>query len=321
MNNNKFSAEFFDHRFTVYRKDRCDSNINAIQGGGVLIAIDSKYDSEPVTLPELEPLEAVWIKVHLKSSDTYMFVYGLYSQCHSPESVYSSHLKAIIAAHSLIKHGFDYLPLIGTSESERANIARNMTLSLLNCGLFQMADLINKSGNDLDLAYTNMPELFVVNHADIPLIPEALQDSVHIQTHCTIECEPSTYVSSPSSEKMYCFKRAPFDLIREELANIDFIDQFADKSLDDMLNALYNKFYEIFDFQIPQSTLRTSNHPVWYDKKLINLKNRRSRAYNKYRDKHIKSKTKKLIKMSTTLRLHRPSMSLRHISLNFGMTI
>lgn len=100
LNSNKFSAEFFDPRFTVYRKDRCDSNINAIQGGGVLIAIDSKYDSEIVTLPEIEHIEAVCIKIHLRSSNTHMFVFSLYIQCHSPESVYSSHLSTLQHIHS-----------------------------------------------------------------------------------------------------------------------------------------------------------------------------------------------------------------------------
>lgn len=311
LRSDKFSAEFFDPRFTVYRKDRCDSNIDASKGGGVLIAIDSKYDSEIVPVPELNQLEAICIKVHLQSSNSHIFIYGLYIQYGSSEAVYSSHLKAIIAAHSMIKHGdifiaigdfnmptvtwssnedgFDYLPLIGTSESEQANIARMMTSSLLDCGLFQMSDLMNKFNNVLDLAYTNMPELCVVNQADLPLIPEALQDDAHVQTHCMVECEPSTYSSSQSLEKIYCFKKAPFDLIREELVNTDFDALFTDRNLDDMLDALYARCYEIFDLHIPKATLRMTNHPVWYDKKLINLKNRRNRAYKKFLDESVKS--------------------------------
>lgn len=307
LKKNKFSAEFFDPRFIVYRKDRCDSNIDASKGGGVLIAIDSKYDSDIVSVPELEHLEAICVKVHLRSSNTHLFIYALYIQYGSSEAVYLSHLKAITAAHAMIKHGdifiaigdfnmpaakwsanedgFDYLPLIGTSESEQANIARTMTSSLLDCGLFQMSDLMNKYGNVLDLAYTNMPELFIVSRADLPLIPESMQDDAHVQTQCTIECEPSAYISPSSSEMIYCFRKAPFELIREELLDTDFDALFADKSLDDMLNALYARCYELFDLHIPKATLRTTNHPIWYDKKLINLKNRRNRAYKKLLDR------------------------------------
>lgn len=49
LNKDKFSDEFFDVRFTVYRKDRQESNIDATQGGGVLIAVDSKIDSEVIS--------------------------------------------------------------------------------------------------------------------------------------------------------------------------------------------------------------------------------------------------------------------------------
>lgn len=94
----KFSAEFFDPRFTVYRKDRSDSNIDASKGGGVLVAIDSKYDSEVVNVPELSRLEAICIKLHLQSSNSYMYIYGLYIQHGSTAEVYQTHLEAIIAA-------------------------------------------------------------------------------------------------------------------------------------------------------------------------------------------------------------------------------
>lgn len=305
LTKDKFSTEFFDPRYTVYRKDRCDSDIAAIKGGGVLVAIDSKYDSEFIDVPELDHLEALCVKIHLRSSDTYLFIYGLYIQYGSPESLYSSHMKAITAVYSLVKHGdifvaigdfnmpivtwtqnedgFDFLPLIGNSESVEANIARMVTSTLLNCGLFQMTDLMNKSNNVLDLAYTNMPELFVIGRADLPLIPETLQDTAHVQTRCEIECEPSPFVSSSSSEQIYCFKKAPFELIRNELANVDFHSLFENQNLDFMLDAFYNKCYELFDMYIPKATIRTTNHPIWYDKKLINLKNRRNRASKKFR--------------------------------------
>ena len=48
-----------------------------------------------------------------------------------------------------------------------------------------------------------------------------------------------------------------------------------------MVSAFYSTCYEIFDEFVPKASLRVSNHPVWYDNKLINLKNRRNRAYRK----------------------------------------
>lgn len=96
--------------------------------------------------------------------------------------------------------------------------------------------LQNHCDNVLDLVYTNMPELFVITTADLPIIPDALQDKARVPMYCMIECEPSSYTSSPSSE--YCFGKTPFNLLQEDLSNTDFDALFADKNLDDMLDAV-----------------------------------------------------------------------------------
>lgn len=149
LNENKFDFEFFDPRFIVYRKDRSESNIDAGKGGGVLIAIDSKYNSEIVEIPEMDSLEAICVKINLQSSGSCLYIYGLYIQCGSNEDVYLSHLNALLKAHSMVNHGdifvavgdfnmssikwscnddgFDYLPLIGDSTSIPATIARTVT--------------------------------------------------------------------------------------------------------------------------------------------------------------------------------------------------
>lgn len=76
LSETKFSAEFFDPKFTVYRKDRHSSMIQEEKGGGVLIAINSKYDSEIISIGELESLEAICVKIALRSSNTRMFNLG-----------------------------------------------------------------------------------------------------------------------------------------------------------------------------------------------------------------------------------------------------
>src|SRR5262249_46798405 len=137
LDSSKYSTEFFDSRFTVYRKDRCDSSVDATKGGGVLIAVDSKYDSHVINIPELDELEAICAKLHLQSSNTSLYIYGLYIQPDATEEVYGQHVKAILKVHQLLRHGdifqligdfnmpsvqwyhnedgFDYLPIIGES--------------------------------------------------------------------------------------------------------------------------------------------------------------------------------------------------------------
>lgn len=312
LDSSKFSTEFFDPRFIVYRKDRSDSNIDAERGGGVLIAIDSKYDSNVIDIPELAELEAICATINLHSSNSRLFIYCLYIQPGATDVVYESHVKAILKAMSLLQHGdiiylagdfnmpsvkwlpnddgFDFLPLTGDSTAIQSIIARTTTTSLIEGGLFQLNNSLNHSSNVLDLVYTNMPELAVLTTVTLPIIPDSSQDRAHVPIHCLIECEPLIFPpSSDPSDQIYCFKKASFNMIREALNEIDFNQMFSGKGIEEMVSSLYNICYEIFDQYVPKVTIRTTNHPVWYDNKLINLKNRRNRAYKKLLDRRFRN--------------------------------
>lgn len=60
--------------------------------------------------------------------------------------------------------GFDFIPTIGESRCKKANIAREVTSSMMNLSLFQMSDFKNKFTDVLDLIYCNTPELMAVNN-------------------------------------------------------------------------------------------------------------------------------------------------------------
>lgn len=112
----------------------------------------------------------------------------------------------------------------------------------------------NTSGNVLDLVYTNMPALTLVTSADMPLIADHQQDKAHVPLHCMIECEPSVHTPSHSLDKIYCFKKAHFNLIRDAIANVDYETLFADKNVDEMVHAFYASCYEIFEEHVPKAS-------------------------------------------------------------------
>lgn len=66
--------------------------------------------------------------------------------------------------------GFDYIPIIGESQSIKSMIAREVTSRLLDSGLFQISNQENTSGNVLDLIYTNVPELADLKRADFLML-------------------------------------------------------------------------------------------------------------------------------------------------------
>lgn len=68
--------EFMNDKYVVFRKDRKFSDVKANKGGGVLLAVHKKYDCTHINFPEIEPLEAVCVRIALKSSS--MYIYSLY---------------------------------------------------------------------------------------------------------------------------------------------------------------------------------------------------------------------------------------------------
>lgn len=174
--------------------------------------------------------------------------------------------------------GFDYLPVIGESQSAKAVIAREVTSELLNLGLSQMSNFINSSGNVLELVYTNNPELAVVNKADFLMLPEWKSDKHHVPLMCTVECSPTTNTAGDPNS-IYCFKRANYDEIRDHLSNVDIMHLIGNGSTDDMVDNLYKFIYDIFDEFVPREVLRVSSKPKWHDKQLSHLKNVRNKKY------------------------------------------
>lgn len=135
------------------------------------------------------PLESICVKI--SSDGGTIFVYNLYIQPSSSTSIdkfresLNKHAEAIKSlelnkSDSIIivgdfnlnnvqwrvnDSGFDFIPVIGESESRPAAVAHSITSVFLNMGLFQMCNIENDWNNVLDLVYTNVPELVVVENA------------------------------------------------------------------------------------------------------------------------------------------------------------
>lgn len=292
-------CEFLDKQYKAYRKDRAQSNITETRGGGVLIAVLNKIECEEIKTPEMLNLEAVCIKISLPKG--FLFIYSAYIQPSSSSTVYDDHFTAIKSIQYsksdqiLITgdfnlatckwqpndDGFDYIPIIGESESRNATTARKFTSAMLENDLFQICNIPNKSNNVLDLIYTNIPEISLAEKADILLIPDSISDKAHNQIMCTIECQPITFNSNSTGKPIFCFKKADYDAMNDSLNNIDFDELFNNCDINEMVDKFYNILYDLYEEFVPKSSIRSSNNPMWFDKKLINLKNIRNRQYKK----------------------------------------
>lgn len=299
LTSNHHNNEFLSNNYKVFRKDRFDSNIEAERGGGVLIAVLNEIDCEHFLIPEMTDLEAVCVKFPLSRGN--LFVYCLYVQPDSKLHDYEAHIKAIhgislttddilmVAGDfnlPMIKwidsdSGLDFIPLIGESRSAKAMLAKFVTDSLTEYGLFQLNNATNKSGNVLDMVYSNVPELTSVSVATRRLIKTSSSDKAHNPLSITLECEPSVYHTEKPSNTLYSFRRANYDSIREDFATMDF-HSFLPDSVDVLLDKLYNKIYDVIDRHVPKSSVKNhNNHPKWFTKEVCNLKNIRNRLYKK----------------------------------------
>lgn len=81
----------------------------------------------------------------------------------------------------------------------------------------------------------------------------------------------------------YDFKNANFDDTTNYLSRIDWEYFWANCST---VNESVDKFYDMlltgFDQFVPPLCTQSSNHPPWYTKAIINLKNRKNRAHKNF---------------------------------------
>lgn len=299
LNPDQKEFEFIDKKYKVFRKDRAFASIAAEIGGGVLIAIRNEIDCEQYITDEMLNLEAVCIKIPTATNSN-IFVYCLYIQPTADIETYDAHLKAIESidcssrdaifitgdwnfADKIRWHenddGIGFLPIMDNSQSAKSIIANKCVSFFLQNGYSQLCNLENKHKNVLDLVLTNIPELVNVQKVDLLLIPEKIEDKAHVQMSCTIEKNPITFSANTPGDQIHCFRKADYEMIREKLSEINIIDIIYDTDLDTQVNKLYEFLHGFFDEFVPKATPRISNRPVWYDKRLLKLKNVRNKLY------------------------------------------
>lgn len=300
-------CEYIHNNYNVYRKDREKSEVKAKKGGGVLIAVKKLISSEICETNEMKPLEMICVKIPTSAGN--IFIFNLYIQPPSSTSIDNfgevsmKHINAIKSlsintSDSILifgdfnlnniqwcenESGFDFIPFVGESEGRPATIAKAITSEFLQMGLFQMCDIQNDWNNVLDLVYTNVPELVVVDNADFPLLPIQKIDKAHRPLQCSVECTPIAFESSDAAKPIYCFKKANYIEIRELIAtsNLNYLIKQNGDDVNGMLKVFYEFIYEVFEKCVPKSSLRMSSKPIWHDTQLSHLKNVRNREFNK----------------------------------------
>lgn len=73
LHNGHYDGEFFCDKYRIFRKDRISSNIKNVRGGGVLIAVNNKFNCDNIEFDEIKDLEAICVKISTNNQFIYLY--------------------------------------------------------------------------------------------------------------------------------------------------------------------------------------------------------------------------------------------------------
>lgn len=293
------SSELFDSSYFVYRKDRSPS-LGWERGGGVLIAVRTTFNSKLCSLQnDSDDIEQLCVCVSSKclASVQDIFFIVSYIRPSSGLDIYSSHISNINYLVSGLTT--NQTPCIFGDfnigdidwcymEEEKILIPFNVTKddeslvvdSLSSLDLFQINNVRNNLGRILDLTFINNDLKYYIQPADFPL----LNNSFH---HKALQLHLGYYNFSARNPNLKCktynYANANFIGLNDYFTAINWNDVFEGKSLESM----YTIFKQILatgtDLFVPYYTRRLNFKLPWHNKRLINLKNVKDKAFKRSR--------------------------------------
>ncbi|CAG9120858.1 unnamed protein product, partial [Plutella xylostella] len=145
------------------------------------------------------------------------------------------------------------------------------------CGLQQFNLIVNKFDQILDLVLSN-DDVSVTLCTD-PLVPE---DPYHPALYINVsfvELEPLV----PCKRTMYCYNRADFTKIHNEINSIDWQNTLGVGSVDDAVGKFYDIVYELQNKHIPQRVSKVNKYPPWYNQAIIKVLNEKMKFHRKFK--------------------------------------
>lgn len=293
-------SELFDTgEFVVYRADRSSLNSSHASGGGALIAVRSCIASERIFVPDTENVEAVFVKLNVSSSNIY--VGCIYIPSGSPVSVYCSYAEAInkfiqfialaINDSVFITGDFNMRDIEWSPDPDKESVLlpgaisssghAALTYSILSSNLSQVNHIVNPQGRILDLVFCSDPDNVSVGKSESPL--SRLDYPFHEATEFRFTVADHNVIKPNEKSFFYDFKNADLIGLKSYFSRLDWDHIFSNCS---NVDHSLDKFYELllcgFDQFVPMLPVKSSNHPPWYTRAVINLKNKRNRAHKKY---------------------------------------
>lgn len=297
LNADIYSAEYFPADYFVYRRDRSELNSSKSKGGGILIAVHSSIVSD---LVDCDPtIELLCVKLNICKK--LIYVCGVYIPPNSEHEVYTRYTQCLFNISSSTNMSDNVLILgdfnlpkvkwvydVDVNYAIPGNVTSTVEIScidsILSYGFVQINDVPNYIGRFLDLFFTNSINLYTVNEASVPyIVNDVNHKSMEINLNQS-EILLSNSIKNNFTTKFYDFKRADFDSLISYFSSIDWKARFSYSDLDHDVHLFYNILLKGIDRFVPISVKKNNrNYPPWFNKRLINLGNRKKKLYRKWK--------------------------------------
>lgn len=303
LSENHYNAEMFDNQlFNVFRKDRCQHTTGLNRGGGVLLAIRSSLlcmllDLPSSTIENNSALDIDQLIVRVTADNMHdVYVIISYIPPKSSFELYKTHIdncSFIINnlkenQHIIILGDFN-LPNINwlLDSDENCLIPFNVTSecesvvvdTLAELGLKQINNFRNKLNRFLDLVFIDNE--FSVS-IDSPM-PPPVPNSEHHLALCMSFTFYKYLKQTSVVNKQYNFNKCNFNEISNFISRIDWVPVLNNLKLVTAFDKFNYLIKEAIDLHTPKSLRQSSSKPYWYNTKLININNRKNKAFKLYR--------------------------------------
>lgn len=256
------------------------NNVNvSIRGGGVLIAIKSYLHSYRILLHD-NKIEQLYVKLSIGS--LILLIGAVYIPPQSDINVYNSHtdivnnLLCLYCNSKIILLGDYNLPGVQWSVVKNnivpyslkyTNLETNVLANFSYLNLQQFNTIKNRKNSILDLILSNSTDISVSCETDTLLpIDYMYHPALLITFPISENCIPLQY-----NESIYDFSLCNFNVIKSQIASIDWQTVFKDLCINSAVSSFYSIIFVIIDKNCTKKQVYISKYPVWFSSILRDL--------------------------------------------------
>lgn len=295
---NHLNAELSNNNcYALFRKDRCSITTGLQRGGGVMLAVRSSYVCHQLDLPSSTSscsydIDQLIVKITFNKNSIVVIV--SYIPPRSSFDLYATHVnncafylsKQKIDEHVIILGDFNLTNLEWIFDPEElqllpfnvnADYECKVIDSLSSYDLIQINECKNDFNNLLDLIFVDSELPISIDKSLYPIFP----NSVH---HNALDVHFSFYdywKTAKCNNFKFNYSKANFEGISSYMLNIPWNVDLNNENLFHFYSFFFDKLKTAINNNVPKVIVKNNSKSPWYNKRLCNLRNRKSKAYKK----------------------------------------